>query len=67
MPTLEQAVEQIGQQFHFTTHGMHVKVTVLGVKVAYGRVCYGVEPVCGHGSTWVDAGSLVYIPTERGA
>ena len=66
MPTLEQAIERVGTEAHFTTHNMHVKVIICGVKTAYGRVCYRVEPVCGHGSTWVDAGNLVYIPMRKG-
>ena len=55
---LDDALAKIGTEAQFTSHGLHIEVRIVGVKGAWGRICYRIEPVAGHGSTWIDEGSL---------
>lgn len=37
MTTLDEALETIGTEAQFTSHGLHIQVRIVGVKTAWGR------------------------------
>lgn len=52
--TTAEALQLLGRTGEITTGGLVVNVTVVDVKVSYGRTRYQVQPLSGTGLVWVE-------------
>lgn len=62
---MKELIKQIGKEADLTIESFTVRVKILDVRSAYGRIDYEVTPVTGSRTRWVSGERLNFSGAER--